>query len=422
MGTFIYTLGKLNIPQDKQAAFLEDAKIIADKAGLLTRSYTSVFGSRLWLLSFPSFELSDENKYADFTYSYFENDSWENAGIDLKDNEPYSGKIGWLQFNQAAMALYFLAESYSGEPFVSYNDSLNRPEMTIEWLRYALNREIAFPYRMNLWTVFEMLAEREIDYYGEIRSTPNSIISDFQGDEADSNSLLDVVIVSTGVDVLLKETENSPTEKPEGMMSYDDFMRIYRNGVLEYRKSSALDEDDQIAFLLGLFTCDESERAAHRNNDDLKLIMFGTALISPVIATKIISEVYEKDFWELWKTIRDHLTITGAVKLDKDAEEVKHKTLTTEQYFACSSDDRLYWWKKDSDVVLSEETEKGLREYAERHKVLCDNANSGDITVWQKRLVTLLAAHPKIYCFEQMFYEFIGSFHDAYLQCLQIGS
>lgn len=140
--------------------------------------------------------------------------------------------------------------------------------------------------------------------------------------------------------------------------------------------------------------------------------MFGTALISPVIATKIVSEIYEKDFWELWKTIRNDLTITGTIKLDKDTDDEKHEVLSTEQYFSCSTDDRLYWWGKDSDVILSEETEKHLCQLAERHKELCGNLPEGDVMSWQKRLVNLLSVHPKIYCFEQMFYEFIGSFHD----------
>ena len=115
-------------------------------------------------LSFPSFEKSAEHTYADFTYSYYEKASWENAGIDFERTAPYSEKIGWRQFNQAVQALYFLAESYSDEPFISYNDSLNRPEMTIKWLRYALGRDISFPYRRNLWSVYELLAERDLEY------------------------------------------------------------------------------------------------------------------------------------------------------------------------------------------------------------------------------------------------------------------
>lgn len=97
---------------------------------------------------------------------------------------------------------------------------------------------------------------------------------------------------------------------------------------------------------------------------------------------------------------------------NKDTDDEKHEVLSTEQYFSCSTDDRLYWWGKDSDVILSEETKKHLCQLAERHKELYGNLPEGDIMSWQKRLVNLLSDHPKIYCFEQMFYEFIGSFHD----------
>lgn len=414
MGTFIHTLGKINIPEEKRKAFIEDAKLIADKAGLFGYSYTSVFGQELWLLSFPSFDPSSDNRCADFTYSYYEKRSWENAGIDLEDYVPYSEKIGWLQFNQAVQALYFLAELYSDTPFVSYNDSLNRPQMTIKWLRFALDRDIEFPNRKNLWTIFELLAERELKYYGKIKATANRIISDFQGDIIDNNSLLDVVIVTNGAEAMINATNNETLKKPDDKLSYSDFMRIYRNGVVKYKETSDLYEDKQIEFLLNLFTCDESDREKYRKDDKLTGIMFGTALISPIVAVKIISEIYDTDFWELWKTIRGRITISSALKFDEtnDGNGERHETITTEQYFSCSSDDRLYWWKKDSDVLLSEEIKERLNGLSLKHKALCSNDLSGDITTWQKRLVGLLATHSNIYCFEQMFYEFIGSFHD----------
>ncbi len=52
MGTFIHTLGNLNIPEDKQEAFITDARIVAEKGGLFSQSYTSIFGSRLWHFHF----------------------------------------------------------------------------------------------------------------------------------------------------------------------------------------------------------------------------------------------------------------------------------------------------------------------------------------------------------------------------------
>ena len=94
MGTFIGTLGTLSIPEEHRQAFLDDAKRVASQGGLFSGSLTRIFGKQLRLLSFPSFDPEGEDKYADFTYSYFENDFWENAGIDLENCIPYSEKIG----------------------------------------------------------------------------------------------------------------------------------------------------------------------------------------------------------------------------------------------------------------------------------------------------------------------------------------
>ena len=43
---------------------------------------------------------------------------------------------------------------------------------------------------------------------------------------------------------------------------------------------------------------------------------------------------------------------------------------------------------------------------------LCSEPIPGNVNEWQKRFVTLLADHPKALCFEDVFYEFIGNFHD----------
>ena len=123
MGTFISTLGKLSIPEERRSAFLEDAKRVVYQGGLFSESSAQIFGKRLWLIFFPSFDIDNEEKYADFVYSYYENDSWENAGIDLEECKPYSGKVGWSRFNRAVQALYILAELYSETPFFSCNTS-----------------------------------------------------------------------------------------------------------------------------------------------------------------------------------------------------------------------------------------------------------------------------------------------------------
>lgn len=81
MGTFIMEYGKLTIPDNKKAEFLSDAKKVLQQAGLFSSHYNCAFKKEFRLMSFPDFNGNE----ADFTYSYFEDSFWENAGIDLEN-------------------------------------------------------------------------------------------------------------------------------------------------------------------------------------------------------------------------------------------------------------------------------------------------------------------------------------------------
>ena len=71
MGTFIHEVGMLTIPEEKKAAFLADARKVAEQGGLFSVNRLSVFDRKISLLHFPDFSDS-ELKHLDFTYSYFE--------------------------------------------------------------------------------------------------------------------------------------------------------------------------------------------------------------------------------------------------------------------------------------------------------------------------------------------------------------
>ena len=81
MGTFIMEYGKFTIPDSKKAEFLSDAKKVLCQAGLFSSHYNCAFKKEFRLMSFPDFNGNE----ADFTYSYFEDSFWENAGIDLEN-------------------------------------------------------------------------------------------------------------------------------------------------------------------------------------------------------------------------------------------------------------------------------------------------------------------------------------------------
>lgn len=413
MGTFISTLGKLSIPEDRLSAFLEDAKRVAYQGGLFSESSAQIFGKRLWLISFPSFDIENEEKYADFVYSCYENDSWENAGIDLEECKPYSGKVGWSRFNRAVQALYILAELYSETPFFSFNTSQTPPSATIKWLRYVLGRDVQYTWRKDLWNVYELIAQEEMKYYHDIRSGYNDILDDYLPDNFDALSLIDILAYDKGIgfmidDFLDEKEENDGSEKK---LTYIDFVRIYRNGIMEYQKCTDADEESQIEFLLDLLTCDKEKRDK-TNYEGFWGVKMGLAFVTPKVIIKVISEIYQKDFWQLWERVRDNITVEPTPFSETIKQEETSEKITTEDFFRIDSWTRLYWWTENGDVKLNDDIINWLKAKGQQFNELCSEPIPGNVNEWQKRFVTLLADHPKAFCFEDVFYEFIGNFHD----------
>ncbi len=78
-----------------------------------------------------------------------------------------------------------------------------------------------------------------------------------------------------------------------------------------------------------------------------------------------------------------------------------------------SDDDRLYWWDGSNEVVISEETDRWLRELAAEHQSLMHgqgDAETGTGTFLEKFLKLLIDTeqyYKRIYPFQTMFYEFL---------------
>ena len=140
-------------------------------------------------------------------------------------------------------------------------------------------------------------------------------------------------------------------------------------------------------------------------------------LLSPQVIIKVISEVYENDFWKLWKQVKDKIPHDCKSSfVYKTITSYKSQTLTTEEFFRVDSDDRLYWWTDGGDVKICEDTQKWfdkLSSHFDEIQSSFDNSESIIVKDWQKRLIALAENQPHgIYFFEDMFYEFLGNFSD----------
>ena len=248
MGTFVHELGKLSILEEKREAFLADAAAVAKAGGLFSRNYLQVFGKELILIGSPDFDDPDARVY-DFTYSYFEDDCWENAGVHRDPLYVYSGKIGWRKFNLAVQALYILAELYSETPYITGNDSICRPDLAIQWLRYVLKRELHYTWRKDIWKVVEMEAEKTSEYTDEVKLDMR-FLCEYQGDEVDPTSLITAASILMELKELMtqEEQENTPKKK-ESMISFSQALKTLHDEIEAFKKESTLPEEEQINFL-----------------------------------------------------------------------------------------------------------------------------------------------------------------------------
>ena len=406
MGTFIMKYGKLTIPDSKKAEFLSDAKKVLQQAGLFSSHYNCAFKKEFRLMSFPDFN-GDE---ADFTYSYFEDSFWENAGIDLENIGLYSNKIGWLQFNKAVQALYILAESYSETPFIMYSYSRHTPPLALKWLRYVLKRDVKSPLRYDLWATLELIIQEEPDYFEE--NSFDYFYNTFSGDDLDMNSLLNTFTVIVGVEKVLNYLSGQGEEKKDkSMISYMDMMKRTYNQMQQFKQNSALTEEQQINHFLEMLTLDKETRKEWFKDDSQAIIVMFSCMMDPQITIKIISEVYEKDFWEMWFSMKGKITVIG-FELSQE-ETTKLQEISTEEYFSVNAENRLYWWSEDSDVNISDETKSWFDNLNEQYKILCEKLEEQTDTLqWQKRLINFLGSHNRsFYFFEDLYFEFLGGFH-----------
>ena len=413
MGTFVRKHGKLSIPEEKKGTFLSDAASVSKGGGLFTRNFMQVFGKKLILISFPDFNDQDIKEY-DFTYSYYEDDSWENAGIHRDPPYVYSEKIGWRKFNLAVQALYILAELYSDTPYITCNDSLNRPDLSIQWLRYVLKRELHYTWRKDIWSVLEMEAKRRSEYTDEVHLDMN-FLHEYLGDEVDSMSLTKAVLILNDLrDFMTPEERENASKRKEGVISFPQALITLHDEIEIFKKESTLSEEEQTAFLFRFLNGFDGSKAENKElmNRYFRIMISMVVLPAPT-SVRVIAEVYGKNFWSLWWQLKDQLSKEDIPPnepvLDAALKLASYREMSTEEFFNITSDDRLYWWRKDGDVELTEDTKQWLKELKKRYDEQLHYTKNDDIQMWQKRFVNLLVSHPKVYCFEQLFFEFMGT-------------
>ena len=158
--------------------------------------------------------------------------------------------------------------------------------------------------------------------------------------------------------------------------------------------------------------------------------MFAT--LAPPVTIKLIATIYNLDFWQLWSDNKDKIGVTSSIFYDgsteykTEDENINLEPITTEDFFGVKSEDRLYWWKEDGDVIISDKTQRWLDQMSEQHRshieTMADEFSAID---WHQRLVKLLGKHKdSIKMFEHLYCEFLNTFHlkefRAWIEMLEV--
>ena len=126
----------------------------------------------------------------------------------------------------------------------------------------------------------------------------------------------------------------------------------------QYKADSDVDKEGQIDTLLSkicqLYQLDFEENIEkYFNMDEDGWLEYLEWCDAPALCVEKIAELYECDFWSLWKRIRVSVKRRAAKLYGNDEYNVL--PISTEKFFRLTEDDMIPFWKFDDDFQFSKE-------------------------------------------------------------------
>ena len=392
-------------------------------AGLFETRQMRAYDEDFDLLCYPDCQ----REIVCFDYSYYEGAKYEKVTINCQTGYIHSGNIGFNQFSAAVRALAMLFESYSNSYFCCDNH-FGSKEM--RWLSYALEMPITLPCHATIWDDYEDYMQH-IDENSKISAM--EFFNSYVGDAADFDDINTIIYVN---DVINDEyiDECVKNKEPTDKSSYGYWVRSMARFLWLAKQNSEKSESELISrYMKLLYKVSEirDEITAGKEVSPVKELF---ATVAPPITVKLISTIYGLDFWKVWEDNKEKIGTTSSIFYhnevkcyndDFDQSETL-ATISTEEFFGVEPEDRLYWWKEDGDVIISDKTHRWLKDMAEQHKVHCETMDENFSAIeWHERLVRFLGKHKNdIKMFDVLYHEFLNSFHlkefRAWIEMLEV--
>ena len=350
MGTYAFLYRDGSIPEEKLPEFRDRLERLFQAGGMMDVSEINLLGRRVSLLKKSS--MTDKGMH--IAYNYFEDDWWESAGFDQKHQCVYSGKIGGSSFHRVIIAAYELERLYTDGPgVVVVNEEAVLNPIFTSWINYLFSENYPKKTR-DPWETYRMLKKNESFGAGEML------------DRIDWRVFVDGVDAFLGYLGIWAVQEGAEKVaalfKPhDGPSWLDHMLWTFPDRVRAFRKNSALSDEEQIELLMDMLHAaylDERNNDPPWGHDGVSFGVYASATLAkaPAFHLKAVSEIYQKDFWELWDRFEQRFETHFVT--DSNDKLLPVTPVSTASFLRQDADDMIPYWEPGGGIRFSEDQEK----------------------------------------------------------------
>ena len=425
MGTFLDCVGKPHIPEDQQEEFQQRMLRLFREGGMMCDESVEMFGKKITLLYTP--ELREDGRLW-FNYNYYENDCWEDAGINA--DHIFSNKVGWQHFCRVMSAAHVLEERSSDTPcFADLRDPDIPHWFTLGWLKYLFGEELPLE-SPSIWDTYVFL--KNAGRYHQYGDSWDNILERNIRCTWDELDFLAVKTVEHGTEEVLREIENDDSEDVSAGEGDDPYtlgasyarLLAYVKKIPEQLTGT---EDEQIQLIMKYLAEPDKDTIIARAEDEhepenLRDLPLMEAYFPRQIVVKTLAEMYHRDFWDLWEQAKEGWACHFYQKLVK-GEQDPIQPIPTDVYLHLTPDKKLFCLPSEKMDTLSPET----RAWLEELKTRFDESLHGpkpwpDGLSFQRSMMETLfavrARNARIWAFRDMFYEFLTNWEQPAYQAM----